>query len=169
MYFRKEAMRPVSHIVPHTSSGLSWCIVGFFSVEAVEECAISTYRYTIGQESGTVSVGSTLRSIEKSGAQGEGVQQPSAHGENGTKLFRVAAKPTANLIEGEEGCRFRSPEERERKGPSCRPRKTAMNSQPVAAEQGNFPIGLQLTINADFLAQFAMRCLLIGLTWSHVP
>ena len=34
---------------------------------------------------------------------------------------------------------------------------------------GQLPDGLQLTINADFLAQFAMRCLLIRLTWSHVP
>ena len=38
--------------VPHSPTYLKWLIVayrGIFSVEAVEECAISTYRYTIGQ------------------------------------------------------------------------------------------------------------------------
>ena len=121
-----------------------------------------------GKESGIVSFGSTLRSIEKSGSSGKEVQQPSAHGENGTKLFRVAAKPTANLIEGEEGCSF-DLQRGKRKRPFMSAAKNRNEFPSSRSGTGQLPNGLQLTINADLLGQFAMRCFLIGLIWSHMP
>ena len=104
-----------------------------------------------------VSVGRAHVAIEKRKSSFRIFHQSNAHREHRTEVFRIPSQPISDLTEREIGSGF-DLQRRQRKGPSCTPRNTSMNSQPVAAEQGSLPIVLKSTLNPDLLAQLTMSC-----------